>query len=289
MNKYKNRKTEVDGKVFDSIKEANRYCELRLLERAGEISGLKTQFRFVLIPAGHGERAVHYVADFVYREKGQVIVDPPYGVGSVTYMPRTRKKAHGGYIDEYTITMATLDQNQRKKAKVDVVHGRLSSATERGFGDENASPPPEYFDELFRVSKRQIIWGGNYYLLPPSRGFVIWRKTTVAETFTMAMCEYAWLSFDANAKIFSAAPQGTKGNERFHPTQKPVALYNWLLKNYAKEGDKILDTHVGSASSLVACYNGGYDFIGFEVDEHYYRLAKERLEAAKAQTNLFLE
>ena len=101
----------------------------------------------------------------------------------------------------------------------------------------------------------------------------------------MAMAEYAWTSFNSNAKVFEHVPQDNTG-QRFHPTQKPVALYKWILSNYAKPGDKILDTHVGSASSLVACYDLGFDFVGFEIDEEYYRLASERLEAVKAQVRI---
>ena len=96
------------------------------------------------------------------------------------------------------------------------------------------------------------------------------------------MAEYAWTSFNSNAKVFEHVPQDNTG-QRFHPTQKPVALYKWILRNYAKPGDKILDTHVGSASSLIACYDLGFDYVGFEIDEEYYRLASERLEAVKAQ------
>lgn len=216
------------------------------------------------------------------------IVDPPYGVGSVTYMPRKRKKAFGGYIDHYEITVATLDKNQRKNAKVDVVHAKNTKTSTGQFGDENTSPQPEYFDELFRVSKHQIIWGGNYFILPPSRGFVVWRKTTVAETFSMAMCEYAWVSFNTNAKIFDAAPQGTSCDPRIHPTQKPLALYQWLLARYAKPGYRILDTHAGSASCLVACHQAGYEFMGFEIDAGYYTKAQARLEKEKSQTSLFI-
>jgi site-specific DNA-methyltransferase (adenine-specific) len=215
------------------------------------------------------------------------VVDPPYGVGSVTYMPRTRADAFGGYIDKYEITVATLDVNQRAGSKVDVIHSNNTLGSSGNFGDSNTSPKPEYFDELFRVSKHQIIWGGNYFILPPSRGFVIWRKTTVAESFSMAMCEYAWLSFNANAKVFDGAPQGTAQDPRVHPTQKPVALYRWLLQHYAKPGDKILDTHVGSASSLIACHQMGFDFMGFEIDPDYHKAATERLERARAQVSVF--
>lgn len=214
------------------------------------------------------------------------IIDPPYGVGSVTYMPRTRKNAFGGYVDNYEITVATLDANQRALNKVAVVHTQLSSTTIQNFAEANASPRPEYFEELFRVSKNQIIWGGNYFILPPSRGFVIWRKTTVAESFSMAMCEYAWISFNANSKIFDGAPQGTASDPRIHPTQKPIALYKWLLTNYAKSGDKILDTHVGSASSLIACHDMGFDAVGFELDADYYKASKQRLERHMAQIQI---
>lgn len=97
----------------------------------------------------------------------------------------------------------------------------------------------------------------------------------------MAMAEYAWTSFNKNAKVFDYSAVGQQG--RFHPTQKPVALYKWILQNYAKEGDKILDTHVGSASSLIACYDMGFEYWGFEIDEDYYRMASERLEEEMAQ------
>ena len=95
------------------------------------------------------------------------------------------------------------------------------------------------------------------------------------------MCEYAWASFDSSAKVFDCSPQRQDG--RFHPTQKPIALYKWILSNYAEKGDKILDTHVGSASSLIACYDLGFDYVGFEIDEEYYNLAAKRIEEEKAQ------
>ena len=111
------------------------------------------------------------------------------------------------------------------------------------------APDEEYFKELFRVSKNQIIWGGNYFELPPTKCFLIWRKLSISDSFTMAMAEYAWTSLKGNAKVFEYPPQD---KTRFHPTQKPVKLYEWILNHYAKEGDVILDTHVGSASSLMS-------------------------------------
>ena len=148
----------------------------------------------------------------------------------------------------------------------------------------DVAPQKEYFEELARVSKNQIIWGGNYFDLPPTRCFLIWKKLTISENFSMAMCEYAWTSFNDNAKLFEYAPQE---KTRFHPTQKPIALYEWILARYAKQGDLIFDSHCGSASSLVACHRLGFDYIGCELDDYYYKLANERLEAEKAQMTLF--
>lgn len=151
----------------------------------------------------------------------------------------------------------------------------------------DVAPGKEYFDELFRVSRNQIIWGGNYFALPPTRCFLVWEKC-IPENFSMAMCEYAWTSFKSNAKLFRYAPQGTAAEPRFHPTQKPVALYSWILSLYGKPGMKILDTHAGSASSLVACHRAWYeDAWGFEIDPVYYEKAEKRLKKERAQVNLF--
>jgi len=153
------------------------------------------------------------------------------------------------------------------------------------YGKWDNVPEAKYFDELFRVSKNQIVWGGNYFKMPATRCFLVWRKF-VPETFTMAMCEYAWTSFNDNAKWIQMAPQDP---DRIHPTQKPVKLYKWLLHNYAKKGDLILDTHVGSASSLIACYDMGFDAVGFELDKDYYEASKKRLNDFMAQGRLFEE
>ena len=149
----------------------------------------------------------------------------------------------------------------------------------------DVAPGEDYFKELFRVSRNQIIWGGNYFDLPPCRCFLVWNKL-IPESFSMAMVEYAWTSFNSNAKMYAHTPQGTAKERRFHPTQKPVALYEWILQLYAKPGMRVLDTHAGSASSLVACHRAGVDAWGYEIDENYYTRAKVRLEAEQAQVNL---
>lgn len=148
----------------------------------------------------------------------------------------------------------------------------------RCFGDNeknwnNEKPDLEYFNELQRVSKNQIIWGANNFELPRSEYFIVWDKQQMMPSF--ARCELAWTNRNIPAKIFSYRSQDL---DRIHPTQKPVALYKWLLTNYAKPGDKILDTHVGSASSLIACHDLGFDAVGFELDAEYYAKSKQRLE-----------
>jgi len=152
----------------------------------------------------------------------------------------------------------------------------------------NGRPSIEYFKELKRVSKNQIIWGANNFQLPQFMGFVVWEKLSISENFTMSMAEIASLSqgLSTTSKIYRQAPQGGKMG-RIHPTQKPVKLYEWLLANYAKEGDKIIDTHLGSGSSAIAAHYGGFDFVGCELDEDYFKAASERFERETAQQALF--
>jgi site-specific DNA-methyltransferase (adenine-specific) len=150
---------------------------------------------------------------------------------------------------------------------------------------DNAIPNNQYFDELMRVSKNQIIWGGNYFDLPPSQGFIIWDKKQ-PQDFSSAMCEMAWMSLQKPAKIFRKHVVTAEPN-KIHPTQKPVALYDWILKNYAKEGDKILDTHVGSGSSRIAAHKGKFDFTGFEIDADYWQAQEKRYKNFASQLTLF--
>jgi site-specific DNA-methyltransferase (adenine-specific) len=154
--------------------------------------------------------------------------------------------------------------------------------------DWDVAPEPEYFEQLFRVSRNQIIWGANYFPnMPPTRCFLVWRKLSISEKFSMAMAEYAWTSFNQNAKVFECAPQGKKNDPRFHPTQKTIELYAWIFNNFCKAGDTILDTHLGSGSSAIAAHQLGFDFTGIEIDDEYYEKAKERLLRYQAQLSLF--
>lgn len=150
---------------------------------------------------------------------------------------------------------------------------------------DNEVPTKEYFKELFRVSENQIIWGGNYFELPTTRCFVIWDKCQ-PEGLDQAMCEFAWCSFNNSAKIYKTSVQQMQVT-RIHPTQKPVKLYRWLLKNYTKENDLILDTHLGSGSIAIACHYMKRRLIGYEIDKEYYDAAFKRFKEETAQIALF--
>lgn len=191
------------------------------------------------------------------------IVDPPYGIGENGSKNYTR--------------------------------GKLAKAKNyKAFAGMDSAPPSEnYFTELFRVSKKQIIWGANHFIskIPyDSSCWIVWDKDNGENDF--ADCELAWTSFNTAVRRITyrwngMIQQNMKCKEkRIHPTQKPVALYEWILNKYAKTGDVILDTHVGSASSLIACHNTGHKFVGFELDKYYYDLSKKRLDEEMAQMNL---
>ena len=204
------------------------------------------------------------------------VVDPPYGIGADRFNNGAGAKDH-----------ATLSTAKRLRLNCGSgkLKGRILNRSDCSW--DSAPPQKEYFEELRRVAKNQIIWGGNYFDLPPTRGIIVWDKIQPWENFSQI--EMAWTSFDTPAALFrysnttSANPEH-KG--KIHPTQKPVALYEWILSRYAKKGDKILDTHVGSASSLIACHRVGLEYWGFEIDPAYYQKAKERLEREKTQVSI---
>lgn len=152
---------------------------------------------------------------------------------------------------------------------------------------DNEIPSPEYFTELQRVSKKQIIWGGNYFLdyLGKTDGFVVWDKMN--GTNPMADAELAWQNVKGSTRMFRRHHFSGERTEKIHTTQKPVALYGWLLSNYAKEGDKILDTHLGSGSIAIACHDYGFDLTACELDPDYYNKAMERINNHVAQQKLF--
>ena len=211
-----------------------------------------------------------------------------WGAKSSTYTPAVEKwNRFGGRFDRYK--KANGGGHERAVSRTGGSWSRKyqTEATGRSIIDWDVAPTEEYFTELFRVSKNQIIWGANYFYMPPTRCFIIWEKLSITEKFSMAMAEYAWTSFNSNAKIFKAAPQGNKSDPRFHPTQKPIALYEWLLNNYAKDGDTILDTHGGSMSSMIACHRLGFKATCCEIDDYYFDKAVERIKREQSQLSLF--
>ena len=152
----------------------------------------------------------------------------------------------------------------------------------------NNAPTKEYWNQLFRCSRNQIIWGANNFELPPTEYFCIWDKRQTVDNFATA--EYAWVSMGLKkpAKIFVyGIHQHNADGGKIHPTQKPIKLYDWLLSNYAEKGQKILDTHLGSGSSAIAAHYFGCDFVGCEIDPDYYQAAKARLENETRQQAMF--
>ena len=189
------------------------------------------------------------------------IVDPPYGIGA----------GSKGFINRNT----------------------ANKNAEKFYRDndwDKVRPTKEYFEELKRISKHQIVWGGNYFtdLLEPARCYIVWDKKTGANSY--ADCELALTNIDGNARIYTKFWLGAHakdGYDRIHPTQKPINLYKFLLQNFAKQGMKIIDTHLGSGSIAVACYDECYDLVGIEIDKKYFEEASKRLKLHKQQLTLF--
>lgn len=201
--------------------------------------------------------------------------------------------------DDCMNLMKTLPDKAFELAIVDPPYGleRMKHGTAKnnrtGFATgnwNNNKPTQEYFNELFRVSKNCIIWGANNFTLPESEYFIVWDKQQPIDSYADA--ELAWTNCKMPAKVFRYSVfklmQDRKDDIKIHPTQKPVALYEWLLQTYAKQGDKILDTHLGSGSSRIAAYNLGFDFVGCEIDEDYFKAQEERFKAHIAQQSLFV-
>ena len=193
------------------------------------------------------------------------IVDPPYGIGAPKMSATPCQRKNG---------CNRLNQSSGK------LKNRVLNTSNCGWDD--AIPTQEYFNELFRVSKNQIIWGGNYFPLPPSRCIICWDKIQPWENFSQV--ELAWTSFDSPAQLYRF---DNRTGGKIHPTQKPVKLYEWLLKHYAKPTDKILDTHFGSCSIGIACHNFGCSLDACELDEEYFDKALERVKLHVRQLDLF--
>jgi len=176
------------------------------------------------------------------------VVDPPYGINR----------------DKQNKTICKNPKHNRKQLMG---------------GNWDISPKKEYFVDLSRISKNQIIWGANYfveYLSSPSMGWIVWYKGQ--QGLNMSDCELAYSNFSTPTRVFILNRFVLNGENTFHPTQKPVKLYEWIFKNYAEEGMKILDTHLGSGSSRISAYNYGMDFTGYEIDKDYFEVAEKRFQ-----------
>lgn len=206
---------------------------------------------------------VEYMKTCKDKEFDLAICDPPYGIeDEISKGGGSHTKSNVKFHQMYSENFKTWD----------------------------IAPTKEYFDELFRVSKNQIIWGGNYFPeLPACRCFICWDKVRYVPNFSMA--EYAWTSFDKPAKLFKYCNNAgfilKPADEKIHPTQKPIQLYKYLLTEFAKEGDKILDTHLGAGSIAIAAHYLNFDLTATEIDKQYYDDAVERFNKYTAQTHLF--
>ena len=213
------------------------------------------------------------------------IVDPQYGINAPNMsMGSNKSRKKDGYPGVST-------SEKLRKGRWDHGGGKLKDRTlnKMNCDWDFARPGQEYFQELFRVSKNQIIWGYNYFsdMLPACRGVIVWDKRQPWENFSQV--ELAWTSFNRPAAIVRISNTGGRNDEKkIHPTQKPVELYEWILNKRVEKKDSILDTHAGSASLLVACHRMGFKKVtAFEIDEGYFSLSKQRVEKEKAQANIF--
>lgn len=199
------------------------------------------------------------------------MVDPPYGIG------QSKQANLKGYNGRSSL------EDRLHKNRLNQGAGKLKNRTlnTSNCDWDNNIPSDEYFDLLRSISENQIIWGGNYFPLPPSRCIICWDKVQPWENFSQI--ELAWTSFDMPAQLFRF---DNRTGDKIHPTQKPVALYKWLLSKYAKKGDTILDTHLGSASSAIAAYDMGFDFTGIELDKDYFDAAVKRVKQFISQPKI---
>jgi site-specific DNA-methyltransferase (adenine-specific) len=220
-----------------------------------------------------------YMATCKDKQFDLAIVDPPYGINAPNMQMGSapNRKDGSGYPSVSTTTK--LKSFHRRGKLKDRALNRMNTQWDL------TPPGEEYFKELKRISKDQIIWGGNYFPLPPTRGIICWDKLQPWDNFSQF--EIAWTSFNCPAAMFKYSNTGgANAEKKIHPTQKPVALYKWILSKYGKPGYKIFDSHLGSGSSAIAAHDFGCDFVGTEIDLEYYTAAVKRFENHKLQQTI---
>jgi site-specific DNA-methyltransferase (adenine-specific) len=206
----------------------------------------------------HHADCMEIMAQYPDKHFDLAVVDPPYG-----------------------IDLANMNMGVGTGKKCSKIANRKWKAKEW----DKETPSSLYFNELVRISKNQIIWGGNYFDLPPCKNYIIWDKE-IPEGLSFADCEMAWTSFDKAPRIFRHSAYLDKAN-KFHPTQKPIKLYDWIYKNYLPEGGKVIDTHLGSGSNRIAADKAGnINFVGCELDKDYFDAQEKRWSNYKAQLTI---
>jgi site-specific DNA-methyltransferase (adenine-specific) len=226
-----------------------------------ELTGYRDKHEYV---NKHGVKSVVYLMDCMEamaqmgdKEFSLLVADPPYG-----------------------LDVANMNMGAGKGKRCSKIKNRKWTAK-----DWDKAPQQEYFHEAFRVTVNQIIWGGNYFNLPPFKNFIVWDKE-IPDGLSFADCELAWTSFNMAAKIFRYSAYLYKA-EKMHPTQKPVALYDWIFHNYSKPNDTIFDSHLGSGSSRIAADKHNLPFLGTETDDDYFYAHCKRFDRYTAQLTLF--
>lgn len=225
------------------------------------------------------------MAEFPDKYFDLAIVDPPYGINAANMQKGnhpTRKREFNNGSGPGESTAVKL-----KKGRLNSGGGHFAgkNLTTMNCDWDFQIPTPEYFTELKRISRNQIIWGMNYFPLPPTRCVICWDKKQPWDNFSQI--ELAWTSFDYPAKLFSLSNRGGANDEnKIHPTQKPIALYRYVIDHFAEEGDKILDTHLGSGSIAIACHYMGFELTACEIDKDYYDAAVKRIHEQTRQLTL---
>lgn len=220
-----------------------------------------------------------------------LLTDPPFGNAGGEFK-RQDKSRFGGNFDKYKRDIQPeLNRGGAESQSVTRTGGTWAAKYGKKIIDWDFAPSKEYFDEMLRVANGAVIFGMNYFheYLPSTRCFVVWKKLTISEDFSMAMAELAWTNFNDNAKVVECAPQGQKGDPRFHPCSKPVKIFDFCLKHFARAGDIVFDPYAGSGSSRIAAWKAGLDYIGCEIDPVYYAKQEERFERYTSQMNMFVD